>query len=201
MLSSRSGNERRWPEAGSYRPASRPEPRSPASFSDCPRSDSPGSKAVVLHNRLLTKRVDIALVARGIETAQAQDATPSAEAGLPPGVHLSSLGGAPIRGLPTAPFTIQAMRLTVEPGAVVPNSAVPFPEVAYVEEGDGLVCPPGGEGRWVYDADGKLIASGVGPFAFPTGAWCYTAPDTLDGVRNDGTEPASLLVLELIPTT
>lgn len=127
-----------------------------------------------------------ALATQKIEAVLAQDSTPAAESGLPEGVSIASLSAVPIRDLPTEPFTIQAYRVTLEPGAVIPNSSMPYPSMAYVEEGDGLICPPAGEGRWVYDAEGKVIASGAGEFAYPLGTWCYTAPDTMDGVRNDG---------------
>lgn len=92
-------------------------------------------------------------------------------------------------------------RLTLEPGSVAPNSETPYPSAAYVEAGEGLICPPGGEGRFITDADGKLVNSGGDEMAFPLGTWCYTAPNTMDGVRNDGDDQASLLIVELIPTT
>ena len=36
---------------------------------------------------------------------------------------------------------------------------------------------------------------------FPVGTWCYTSPNTVDGLRNDGTDQASVLGIELVPTT
>jgi hypothetical protein len=131
----------------------------------------------------------------------AGDATPPTASGLPEGVGVVSLSSVPIRDLPTEPFTIVVSRLTLEPGAVVPNSTVPYPSVAYVEKGEGVICPPGGEGRFITDAEGKLVDSGAIEMAFPVGTWCYTTPNTMDGVRNDGTEQATGLILELIPTT
>lgn len=141
-----------------------------------------------------------AVMVQKIDAALAQDATPEADSGLPEGVSIASLSAVPIRDLPAEPFTIHVARVTLEPGAVIPNSSVSYPSMAYVEEGEGLMCPPAGEGRWVYDAEGKVIASGAGEFAFPLGTWCYTAPDTLDGVRNDGAEPVTVLVMDLVPT-
>jgi hypothetical protein len=35
----------------------------------------------------------------------------------------------------------------------------------------------------------------------PVGTWLYTSPNTVDGIRNDGTDQASVLGIELIPTT
>ena len=142
-----------------------------------------------------------AFATQKVEAAFAQDATAAAESGLPEGVGFTLIGVGPIRDLPTEPFTIQVSRITLEPGAVVPNSAVPYPTTAYVEEGTGLICPAAGEGRYITDAEGKLVNSGAEEMAYPLGTWCYTAPDTMDGVRNDGTERASLLLIDLIPTT
>jgi hypothetical protein len=142
----------------------------------------------------------VALAIQKAEAVYAQDATPPA-AELPEGVGIVSLSAFPVRDLPTEPFTIQVARLTLEPGAATPISSSPYPSAAYVEEGTGLICPPAGEGRFITDADGKLVNSGADEMAYPLGTWCYTAPDTMDGVRNDGTEPASLLLIDLVPTT
>lgn len=140
-----------------------------------------------------------AFVTQRIEAARAQESTPAADSGTPEGMSFSSLGGIPIPDLPTEPFTIQVARLTLEPGVATPISSSPNPSMAYVEEGEGLICPPAGEGRWVYDVEGKVVHSGAGEFPFPLGTWCYTAPDTMDGVRNDGTDQASILLIDLVP--
>ena len=142
-----------------------------------------------------------ALAAQTIQTVSAQDATPPADSGMPEGLSFTALGGAPVRDLPTEPFTIQVGRVTLEPGAAAPSSSSPYPSLIYVEEGEGVVCPPGGEGRWIYGSDGKVIASGAGEYPFPLGTWCYTSPNTMDSARNDGSERASLLTIDLIPTT
>ena len=142
-----------------------------------------------------------ALGTQKLEAVHAQDATPPATSGLPEGLGFSAFGAFPVRDLPTEPFTIAVSRITLEPGAVAPNSESPYPQAAYVEAGEGLICPPGGEGRFITDADGKLVNSGGEEMAFPLGTWCYTAPNTMDGVRNDGENQASLLLVELIPTT
>ncbi len=141
-----------------------------------------------------------AFATQRIEAARAQEATPAADSGMPEGMNFSALGGGiPIPDLPTEPFTIQVGRVTLEPGVATPISSSPYPTMAYVEEGEGLICPPAGEGRRVYDAEGKVVDSGAGEFPFPLGTWCYTAPDTMDGVRNDGTDRASVLLIDLVP--
>jgi quercetin dioxygenase-like cupin family protein len=149
----------------------------------------------------------VALAAQGIETAHAQEATstpvgPGGDvSGMPEGVALIPLGGFPVHDLPTEPFTIRMVRVTLEPGAVVPPAAVPYPAAAYVEAGEGVMCPEGGEGRWLYGPDGELLDSGTMEMVFPVGTWCYTSPNTVDGIRNDGTDQASILGIELVPTT
>ena len=148
----------------------------------------------------------VALATHGVATAHAQEATPTAVgpvgdvSGMPEGVTLIPLGGFPVHDLPTEPFTIRMVRVTLEPGAVVPPAAVPYPAAAYVEAGEGVTCPEGGEGRWLYGPDGELLDSGPMEMVFPVGTWCYTSPNTVDGIRNDGTDRASILGIELIPT-
>ena len=149
----------------------------------------------------------VALAAHGVETTHAQEATPTAVAhvgdvsGMPEGVNLIPLGGFPVHDLPTEPFTIRVVRVTLEPGAVVPPGAVPYPAAAYVEAGEGLVCPEGGEEHWLYGPDGEVLHSGTKEMVMPVGTWCYTSPNTVDGVRNEGTDRASILGIELVPTT
>jgi hypothetical protein len=35
----------------------------------------------------------------------------------------------------------------------------------------------------------------------PVGTWCYTSANVMDGLRNDGTDQATVLGIELVPTT
>jgi hypothetical protein len=141
-----------------------------------------------------------ALTIQKVEATLAQDATPRVGSELPEGVGFTSLSSVVIRDMPTQPFKIVVSRITLEPGAVVPNSALPYPSMVYLEKGDEVICPPGGEGRFITDAEGKLVNSGGDEMAFPAGTWCYTTPNTMDGVRNDGTDQASGLSLELVPS-
>src|SRR5688500_5862473 len=71
----------------------------------------------------------------------------------------------------------------------------------FTPAGEGVICAEGGEGRWLYGRDGELLDSGTMEMVFPVGTWCYTSPNTVDGLRNDGTDQASVLGIELIPTT
>ena len=151
----------------------------------------------------------VALAAQGAATAHAQEAAPTAVAhvadvsGMPEGVTLTPLGGfpVPVHDLPTEPFTIRVMRVTLEPGAVVPPGAVPYPAAAYVEAGEGLFCPEGGAKRWLYGADGEVLHYGTKKMVMPVGTWCYTSANTVDGLRNEGPDQATVLGIELIPTT
>jgi len=165
---------------------------------DAMRSNIVSRREVLL--RVGTGGLAVALLANSIEAARAQDATPSAGGGLPAGVGATPLAMVPITDMPTGPFTIVLTRITLEPGAVIPNSAGPNPSFAYVEAGEGLICPPADEGRIAYAPDGTVIASGGEEFPLPLGTSCYTSPNSLDGIRNDGTDQASLLNVELVPT-
>jgi hypothetical protein len=147
----------------------------------------------------------VALAAHGVETAHAQEATPAPVgevSGMPEGVTLIPLGGFPVHDLPTEPFTIRVLRVTLEPGAVVPPGAVPYPVGAYVEAGEGLILSPEGEGgRWLYGPDGEELDSGTKEMVMPVGTWLYTSANTVDGLRNDGPDQATILGIELVPTT
>lgn len=141
--------------------------------------------------------VALALVSHGFRVAQAQEATPPA--GLPPGVSVTPLISVPIPAtdVPAGPITVSLTRVTLEPGASIPESSAAYPEIAYTESGT-LTCP-GGDGRWVYGPDGTVTASGAGDLTVPTGSAIYVQPNALDGARNDGTEMVSVLVVDLIP--
>lgn len=137
----------------------------------------------------------LALLAHAPNTASAQEGTPVP--GMPEGTALETLIGIPISDMPTEPFTLVLSRLTVEPGATIPDSSVAFVDIAYIESGD-LTCP-GGDGRWVYAPDGTVTASGAGDLPVPAGHAIYIAPNALDGARNDGTEQVVALTIDLIP--
>jgi hypothetical protein len=142
----------------------------------------------------------IALLARAAHPAAAQEATPAAEGGLPPGLSITDLikgQGAAIGDMPPAPVSITMMRMTLEPGASSPPSSFPFPSLGYTESGT-TTCP-GEEGRVVYGPDGTVQASGAGDLAVPAGSSIYTPANVADGARNDGTEPTTMLMINFIP--
>lgn len=141
--------------------------------------------------------VALTLLTQGRRSARAQEATP--QPGLPPGVTLTPLIGIPIPAtdMPAGPITLSLTRVTLEPGASIPESSAAYPEVGYTESGT-LTCP-GGEGRWVYGPDGSVTASGAGDLMVPAGSAIYVQPNALDGARNDGTDMVSILIIDLVP--
>jgi hypothetical protein len=142
----------------------------------------------------------LALLARAAHPAAAQEATPAAEGGLPPGLTIDELikgQGAAIGDMPPAPVSITMLRMTLVPGASSPASSFAFPTLGYTESGT-TICP-GEAGRVVYGPDGSVQASGAGDLAVPTGSSIYTPANVADGARNDGTEPTTMLMINFIP--
>jgi quercetin dioxygenase-like cupin family protein len=141
----------------------------------------------------------LALLARSVSQAAAQEGTPAAEGGMPEGVAATGLTNIPIPAadVPAGGFTLGVARITFEPGANSPESTLPFPEIAYVESGT-LTCP-GGAPRFIIAADGSVREIGEGEFPVETGESIYVPPGVLDGGRNDGTEAMSILIFDLIP--
>ena len=141
----------------------------------------------------------LALLARSISQAAAQESTPAAAGGMPEGVSATPLTNIPIPAadVPAGGFTLGLTRLTFAPGAGAPESTLPFPEIAYVESGN-LICP-GGAPRYIIATDGSVREIGEGEFPVNTGEAIYVPPGVLDGGRNDGPDELSLLVIDLIP--
>jgi hypothetical protein len=137
----------------------------------------------------------LGLLAHAPAAVSAQEGTPVP--GMPEGVTSETLITIPIRDMPTESFSLVLARLTLEPGAVIPASSLPYIDIVYVEEGS-LICP-GEEGRWVYAPDGSVTASGSGELPIPAGHAIYHAPNSVDGARNDGTEPVVSLTIDFIP--
>ena len=80
----------------------------------------------------------IALIGSGRLTipAQAQSATPMAGPELPPGIDAQPLAVGSSPTLPAAPADLVLIRLTLQPGAVLPNDPQdPTLALAYVESG------------------------------------------------------------------
>jgi quercetin dioxygenase-like cupin family protein len=142
----------------------------------------------------------LALLARSFSQAAAQEATPAAEGGMPPGVAATPLINAPIPAadVPSGGFTMSIARVTFEPGSSTPVSAADRARVAYVESGT-LICP-GEAPRFVIAADGTVTEYGAEDITINTGEAIYIPPNVPDGARNDGTELLSVLLVDLVPT-
>jgi quercetin dioxygenase-like cupin family protein len=143
--------------------------------------------------------VALALLARSVSQAAAQEATPAPEGGLPPGVGIASLIDIPIRleDVPSGPFKVSLYHLTLEPGAVIPQSSFPYPNTVYVESGT-LICPGQGP-RYIISADGSVREVGDEDAVINTGEAIYHPPDVIDGAENRGTDVVSLLAVDLVP--
>ena len=142
----------------------------------------------------------LALLARSVSRARAQESTPAAGYGLPEGVSITPVIDIPIRleDVPSGPFKVSLYELTMEPGAVIPQSSFPDPNSVYVESGT-LVCPGQGP-RYLIHADGSVEEFAEdADITVNTGEAIYHPPDVIDGAETQGTEPVVLLAVDLVP--
>ena len=142
----------------------------------------------------------LALLVRSVSQAGAQDSTPAAEGGMPAGVGIKPIIDIPVRleDVPSGPFMISLYDLTLEPGAVIPQSSFPYPNSVYVESGT-LVCPGQGP-RYLIHADGSVEEfADEGDITINTGEAIYHPPDVIDGAENRGTDQVVLLAVDLVP--
>ena len=141
----------------------------------------------------------VALLGRGVVGAGAQEATPATGEATPAADELvvaEALAAIPLELLPPGPVTLELTRITFLPGFnSPPTSAHGVLELIYVESG-AVVCP-GGEGRTVYGPDGTVTASGAGDLPVPAGSTIVIPPDAVDGLYNEGTEPAVALFVHI----
>ncbi len=160
----------------------------------------------VLVSLLAVLLVGVALGARFGAGALAQDATPPAdEFELPEGVSFEALGYGTAEELPAAPADVSLFRVGFEPGAGFELDPEASLALAYVEEGRAhrrRRRPDDGAARGrcrdaVPDGDGDLrgrggVHHGGGDSAlFPAGGG--------GEVRNEGDEPAAVLVADITP--
>jgi hypothetical protein len=136
----------------------------------------------------------------------AQEASPTAGqcvATAPPpegGVGLASLliGGI-IRDMPAGPIEVRISRFTLEPGAGVPPTALPYPALMHIETGESS-CP-GGPGKIMYGADGSVLgtSNGEDPHLCPAGTTWYIPAGIADGADNEDAELMSSIIIEFVP--
>ena len=144
------------------------------------------------------------LIGRPVVGTVAQEGTPAAEERLPLGAAAAFLAGGPIAELPQRPGYLVMVRLTLEPGAVLPpNPNDPTFALVYVESGTLTIrseaavgvarATPGAE----FPAEEELAAGTeltLGP------GDSFVAPPNVHGeLRNDGTAPAVLLMALAVP--
>lgn len=141
----------------------------------------------------------LALFARAYSQSAAQEATPAAAGGLPPGVAIIPMIDVPVpvADVPNGPFKISIYRITLEPGSVIPASSFPYPDLTYVESGT-LICP-GAAPRYLIHADGSVEEVGDEDVTVNTGEAIYIPPNVVDGARNDGNELLTTLSVDLVP--
>ena len=160
------------------------------------RSDGVSRRQVLL--RAGAGGLAVALLARGVEAAGAQEATPATGEATPAAnelIEIEPLAAIPLEQLPPGPVTLELTRITLLPGFSSPPDAHGVLEVAHVESGT-MICP-GGEGRTVFGPDGSVTASGAGDLPVPAGSTIVVPPNSPDGARNDEAEPAVVLFIHI----
>ena len=139
--------------------------------------------------------------------AFAQEATPAAEDEMmPEGLSFEALGYGTSESLPAAPAEFALIRIGLEPGAVLPLDAEdPTVGLVYVESGAVTfnvsaamtVLHAAGEGTPFPTETEEMAASA--DFTVAAGD-SFVFPANVGGeLRNDGAEPASILVVNLSP--
>jgi len=146
----------------------------------------------------------LALLARAYSPAAAQEATPEAQGGVPPGVNITALiSAAPIDELPPAPVQLHVTRITLEPGVYFPPTPTPGPETVLVESGV-LTCRCGAPGHpcSVLRASGQREEQPIDQdFDLNPGDVLLQPANVPDAAGNNGTELLSLLVIDIFPAT
>jgi mannose-6-phosphate isomerase-like protein (cupin superfamily) len=145
----------------------------------------------------------LALLARSVNQAAAQAATPEAQGGVPPGVNITPLiTAAPIDELPAAPAELHVTRLTIAPGVYFPPAPTPGPETVLVESGV-LTCRCGAPGMPCSVLRGDSGQREEQPidqdFDLNPGDVLLQPANVPDAAGNNGTEPLVLLVVDIFP--
>jgi mannose-6-phosphate isomerase-like protein (cupin superfamily) len=145
----------------------------------------------------------LALLARSYSQAAAQDATPAAQGGVPPGVDITPLiSAATIDELPAAPAELYVTRLTIEPGVYFAPTATPGPETVLVESGV-LTCRCGAPGIPCSVLRGDSGQREEQPidqdFDLNPGDVLLQPANVPDSAANNGTEPLVILVVDIFP--
>jgi quercetin dioxygenase-like cupin family protein len=140
---------------------------------------------------------------RSLQQAVAQESTPMAGPELPPGVTAEFLGGAPLAELPTNPGLVVLVRLTLEPGAILPPEPNdPTGAFVVIESGalttratGPLTVSRASEEDFIMEPVAAETETTLGP-----GDALYVGPFQDTEVRNDGDEPAVFLLVNILPS-
>jgi hypothetical protein len=138
-----------------------------------------------------------------LQLAVAQESTPIAGPELPSGVTAEFIGGAPLAELPANPGLVVLVRLTLEPGAIVPPEPNdPTGAFVVIESGvltarstGPLTVSRASEEDFIMEPVATDTETTLGP-----GDALYVGPFQATEVRNDGDEPAVLLLVNILPS-
>ena len=135
------------------------------------------------------------------QLAVAQQSTPMAGPEMPPGVTAEFLGGTPLAELPVNPGLVVLVRLTLEPGAVLPSEPNdPTGAFVVIESGalttrstGPLTVSRASEEDFNMEPVAADTETTLGP-----GDALYVGPFQPTEVRNDGDEPAVFLLVNIL---
>jgi hypothetical protein len=138
-----------------------------------------------------------------LQLAVAQESTPMAGPELPSGVTAEFIGGAPLAELPANPGLVVLVRLTLEPGAILPPEPNdPTGAFVVIESGvltarstGPLTVSRASEEDFIMEPVATDTETTLGP-----GDALYVGPFQATEVRNDGDEPAALLLVNILPS-
>ena len=137
------------------------------------------------------------------QRAVAQEGSPVAGPELPPGVTAEFIGGAPLAELPANPGLVVLVRLTLEPGAILPPEPNdPTGAFVVIESGaltarstGPLTVSRASEADFIMEPVATDTETTLGP-----GDAVYVGPLQATEVRNDGDEPAVFLLVNILPS-
>ena len=135
--------------------------------------------------------------------AVAQEGSPVAGPELPPGVTAEFIGGAPLAELPANPGLVVLVRLTLEPGAILPPEPNDPTGAFVVIESGALTAQSTGPLTVSRASEADFIMEPVASDTETTlhaGDAVYVGPFQATEVRNDGDEPAVFLLVNILPS-
>ena len=138
-----------------------------------------------------------------LQFAVAQEGTPTAGPELPPGIGAEFIAGAPLAALPTNPGLIVMVRLTLEPGAVLPPEPNDPTGAFVVVESGTLILRSTGPLTVSRASEADFIMEPVATdteVTMSSGDAVYVGPFQATEVRNDSDEPGVFLLVNILPS-